>query len=683
MRRDLWRACGAALAAVMLSSCGPAVRECGISDCPLPTISSLGPDSVVAGGPTFTLTVSGTNFSPGSVVELSGNASTTSLTTTFIGEHTLSVSVPAAAIASVGTIQVTVDNGGALVSSFTELPVVPRPDFELSARPVSITIRPGDTDRLIQIAIRRLGGFSDTVNLSITGLPAGVTATFAPVTGTGSQRSTGLQLNASAAADVTNAHVTLRVDGTAGGIVHTLDISLNLFAASSVGIVDVISRNDLGILSNSANDDISLSADGRMAAFFSTATNLVVPAIQHMANVFSHDDCFGASGCSPTTRLASAPNAGTADGNNGSGRPTSISADGRLIGFDSNATNLTGRLAAFGQSYVRDTCANTPANCVPATNMVSLTALGLEPNNSSDGATISGDGRYVAFRSDATDLVANVTIAGQIYLRDTCRSSTGPVAGCTPITVLVSVDANGNPADVRSGQSLSISAGGRFVAFSSQASNLPGGSSLLTAQDYVRDTCINTGCTPSTIIVSVDGAGNPAPSGDINQHPSLSGDGRFVAFASRSALAPGSSTVANIFLRDTCQSETGPAGNCTPATSTVSVAADGTAANNDNAVSPRSLSADGRLVLFISLATNIVAGATQQFGVYVRDTCTGVLLSGCSPATRLISIDRNGGFVASRFDGSAISADGHYGAFVVFANSGPNSDQAVLALTGF
>lgn len=687
-RRLCWLAFCAVVAAALLSSCaGRANCGFGLGGCdpqPPPIISSAIPNSILAGSPAFTLTVSGLYFDSSSVVALSGNSTSTSLATIFIDDITLQATVPAAAIASAAQYQITVSNlsdGVLQVSDPVAFFVVTQTDFLLSASPSSVSLRAGDFV-ILDVDVAALAGFSGVVDLTVSGLPAGVTGSFgtgASVTGFGRRA---LRLDASAAAATNRGPVQLRIDGTSGGIVHTALVSLDVVQLAGLGIVDVISRSDSGSLSNSPNDDLALSSDGRFAAFYSTATNLVAPATQR-ANVFLHDSCI-ATGCPPTTGLASAIDALATEGDNASGRPTSISANGRFIGFDSDARNLTSRSATYGQAYVRDTCVGQPARCVPATRMVSLTAAGSEPNGGADGSAMSSDGRYVAFRSDATNVVAGATPAGQIYLRDTCRDPVGLVASCDPTTVLVSADNAGAPADVRSGQALSVSAGGRFVAFSSQASNLPGGSSLRTAQDYVRDTCINVpACTPSTILVSSDGAGAPAPSGDTNQHPALSADGRFVAFASTNALAPGSSTgFSNIFLRDSCRSEAGPVGGCTPTTTLVSVTADGGAANNDSFVSARALGGNGRYVLFVSVATNILASATNQFGVYVRDTCAGVG-AGCAPTTKLVSLDRAGAFVPSRADGSAISADGRYGAFVVFANSGPNSDQAVLVPTGF
>jgi hypothetical protein len=75
---------------------------------------------------------------------------------------------------------------------------------------------------------------------------------------------------------------------------------------------------------------------------------------------------------------------------------------------------------------------------------------------------ISGDGRFVVFDSLATNLVTPATAGNQVFVRDTCKSSSGAVSGCTPTTVLISVDSKGNPTG---GSTAAISDDGHFAAF--------------------------------------------------------------------------------------------------------------------------------------------------------------------------------------------------------------------------
>ena len=709
MTRPLCAAVCAWAAAVVLSSCGgggsggcPALDfNCIGNPAAAPTVVSLAPASVVAGSTGFVLTATGANFDASSVVNLSGNSASQALPTVFVNATTVTATVPASAIVATGNYQVTVTNSSSLTSAALAFPVVSELDFALLATPDLVVLRDGSATP-VPVAIRSLTTFAGTVDLTIAGLPEGVTASFAPASiaiAAGTTLTTTLTLTASSTAATTSPSTLLQIVGSAAGLVRSAQLQIEIFGAlnSDIGIVDVISRidphhiEDLDVYANGLSDDVSLSEDGRYAAFSASATNLIDPPTRNGNEVFVHDpfperEC-GFTLCSGTTWLASAAATSSVEGNNVSKGPTAISADGRFIAFESDATDLVaGVVANFTQQYVRDTCTGAPAGCVPTTTMVSLTSAGGEPNGVSKGIAMSRDGRYLAFVSLGMNLVATIPVSGQVYLRDTCRTTTvRAVPGCTPVTVLVSADARGNPGESGwpADRWLSVSANGRFVAFSSQASNFRGGSPQHTPQDYIRDTCINTaGCEPSLAIVSVDDAGNPAAAGDATRHPAMSADGRFVAFTSASALTSGSSSpFSNVFVRDTCRSESGLVAGCAPSTVAVSLAADGSAANGDSNITPRSISTNGRYVAFVSLATNLVAGVGRQFGLYVRDTCAGPV-AGCVPLTRLISVE-NGAFVPARFDSASISGDGAFAAYVVYANSGPKSDQAALVRTGF
>lgn len=183
-----------------------------------------------------------------------------------------------------------------------------------------------------------------------------------------------------------------------------------------------------------------------------------------------------------------------------------------------------------------------------------------------DSPAIGADGRYVAYAGDDGDNT-------QIFVRDTC---TGAEANCQPRTVLVSAAADG-AAGNNDSHSPSISTDGRYVAFSSAATNLvsdaPAG-----RQVYLRDTCFGAtaGCKPSTQLISIDA--NGALSGTENILPSVSASGRFVAFLSITpSRSSGKSTAKSadtansgfrqVFVRDTCLG----AASCTPSTARISL----------------------------------------------------------------------------------------------------------------
>src|SRR4028118_689779 len=146
---------------------------------------------------------------------------------------------------------------------------------------------------------------------------------------------------------------------------------------------------------------------------------------------------------------------------------------------------------------------------------VSVDSAGNQVNGDSNGASISPDGRFVAFSSFASNIVPGDTNSTtDIFVRDTLTNT----------ATLVSLGSAGNQGNDVSSQP-SISPDGRFVAFKSYASNLVPGDTNDTDDIFVRDTLTNT-----TTHVSVNSAGNQRNSGSYS--PSISADGRFVAFTS-------------------------------------------------------------------------------------------------------------------------------------------------------
>jgi hypothetical protein len=187
--------------------------------------------------------------------------------------------------------------------------------------------------------------------------------------------------------------------------------------------------------------------------------------------------------------------------------------------------------------------------------------------------SVSADGRYVAYSASDSQRT-------QVFVRDTCE---GVASGCKAQTTLLSAASDGSAANNDS-SSPSISANGRYVAFSSAATNLvenaPAGHQI-----YLRDTCAGAGgsCSPSTQIVSIDP--NGALTGTESFLPSISASGRFVAFLavtqSQAQQQPGvaagakNSGYRQVFVRDTCVGVS----SCTPTTSRISMQpGDGTSA---------------------------------------------------------------------------------------------------------
>ena len=443
---------------------------------------------------------------------------------------------------------------------------------------------------------------------------------------------------------------------TSNEVVFTIDPAT---IGPSAGFVTVIRVDNDGAFADNSGGEVALSADGRFAPFESSARNLVSsPTVTQSANVYVHDSCMTNACTKPTTQLASARRGlagnGGFDGNAQTVAPPSICADGRFVAFVSYATNLAGPVSAqHAQAYVRDTNPCTPTGdvCAPTTTMVSVTSTGAEPSDDTFEAAMSANGRYVAFVSNAADVVPKVTQRLQVYMRDTCQGAPSSQA-CRPSTVLVSADSSGNVSN--SGASgVAMSASGRFVSFSSPASNLPGAAGNGSSQVYVRDMQIG-----ETKLVSTGADGKASVNADYGV-TAISDNGRVVAFVSTGALAPASiANNFNLFVHDTCETEDGLVPGCMESTS-------GT----------------GRFVVFQSSATNLVAGGTRPSGVFVRDTCIGAD-PGCVAKTVVVSLDASGTFIEGV--SPVISADGHFCAFLVNASvlRAPAA-QAVLARTGF
>lgn len=270
-----------------------------------------------------------------------------------------------------------------------------------------------------------------------------------------------------------------------------------------------------------------------------------------------------------------------------------------------------------------------------STSRVSVSTTGAQGDAYSDGAALSADGRFIAFRSQASSLgVANPNWLFHVFVRDVL----------TGTTECLSVDPALGPGDGHSFDA-ALSADGRFVAFTSHASNLVAGDAGGFQDIFVRDRQAST-----TRCVSVDSTGVQA-----NFHsarPSISADGRFVAFVSfASNLVPGDTNgVPDVFVHDRSDGTT----------RRVSVSTSGTQADGESTYP--AISGDGRHVAFETLATNLVAGDGNGVpDVLVRDLLTST--------TQRASVSTQGGDPNGRSSAPSISADGRFVAFESFASN--------------
>lgn len=337
-----------------------------------------------------------------------------------------------------------------------------------------------------------------------------------------------------------------------------------------------------GVQGNWASEFPAISANGRFVTFYSKASNLVSGDTNLHSDIFVRDRRTGT-----TERVSVGPDG--VQGNGDVGEESAISADGRFVAFASQATNLVpGDTNGGYDVFLRD-------RKWGITRRVSVGPNGVQGDKDCGYATISADGRLIAFSSAASNLVRNDTNRRiDIFVRDrqtrvTERVNVGPSG----------VQANG---DSSSQQPPAISADGRFVAFVSDADNLVRGDTNGAADIFVRDRRKGT-----TRRVSV-GPGGVQGNG-FSFMPAISSDGRFVSFASTATnLVPGDTNgAADIFVYDRQKGTT----------RRVSVGPGGAQAN---ASSERpAISSSGRLVAFSSYATQLMPGDTNDWeDVFVR-----------------------------------------------------------------
>jgi Tol biopolymer transport system component len=278
---------------------------------------------------------------------------------------------------------------------------------------------------------------------------------------------------------------------------------------------------------------------------------------------------------------------------NGSSFDASLSGNGRFTAFVSHATNLVASDANNADDIF------LRDRKTGTTELVSVSTTGVAANLSSARPAISGNGRYIAFESFASTLSDVDGSPLDVFRHDRVTGE----------TVLVSVDGGGGGANDDSGAP-SISANGNLIAFESLATDLVADDTNGHYDVFVRDLKAGT-----TTRVSVSSAGAQATGGD-SRNAFISANGRFVAFASEAVdLVTGdSNALKDIFVHDLKTGET----------TRVSLNSAGVQVLDGESFRP-TLSANGRIVAFGSSSTQLVAGDTNgQTDVFVRDTKKGL-----------------------------------------------------------
>jgi Tol biopolymer transport system component len=313
-----------------------------------------------------------------------------------------------------------------------------------------------------------------------------------------------------------------------------------------------------------------------------------------------------------------------------SGDDCAISGDGRFVAFSSYADNLVaGDTNGTSDVFVHD-------RATGVTERVSVSSGGSEGNDRSMSPRISADGRFVAFQSLATNLVAGDTNGwGDIFVRDRTAGT----------TERVSVDSSGSQSNYYS-QLWAISADGQVVAFSSGATNLVAGDTNGRFDAFIHDR--SNGVTQR---VSVDSSG--AEGNGDSYAGGISADGNVAVVVSYATnLVPGDTNrKLDVFVHD----------RITGVTERVSIASDGSEGLGDSYRGV--VSADGSIIAFSSVADDLVGGDSNSGeDVFVRDRVRGV--------TELVTVDSSG-FQGSGLNNTVtgISSDGR---FVVFASDSTN-----------
>ncbi len=406
----------------------------------------------------------------------------------------------------------------------------------------------------------------------------------------------------------------------------TVTITVDFFIARITVASDSTPGND-------HSDAVVVAAGGNLIAFQSQATNLVAGDVNGFTDIFVHDRQ------SETTELVSIASAGTAA--NADCRDPAISADGRFVAFSSAATTLASDDNGVADVFLHDRQSGT-------TELVSVASDESQGNQRSDSPAISADGRFVAFRSEASNLVTvDANGAYDIFVRDRQKGA----------TIRVSISSDAVEADASSAAP-AISADGGYVAFHSAATNLVGEDDNGFDDVFVHDLT-----TTATVRVSVSSDG--AQADGLSQHATVTNAGLVGFFSAATNLVAGDEAwVSDVFVHDLDGATT----------ERISLAFTGVEA--DAASTAPALSADGRFVAFQSYANNLIPppDGNSTWDVFVHDRDSG--------DTRRVNISAAGAAADQPSAPPSISADGR---FVTFASEATTlvTDDSNLRTDGF
>lgn len=362
------------------------------------------------------------------------------------------------------------------------------------------------------------------------------------------------------------------------------------------GVTELVSVNSAGVAGNGPCLWPTISEDGRRVSFTSLASDLVDGDQPGTSDIFVRDLVLGV-----TERVNVSSQGVPADGG---GRGSALSRDGRFVAFVSIGKNLVaGDTNGFDDIFVRDRLLGT-------TERVSTSSAGLESDGHSGGPWISDDGRWVSFGSEAGNLVPGDTnLMRDVFVHDRANGSTTRVS-----TSAQGVEGNGISGfnHLTGYFTTFLSPDGRWVVFHSYAENLVPGDTNGVPDIFVHDRTNGT-------IERVSVASNGAQSDGRSYFPVMFGEGRWVSFKSAgSGLAAGDDNgVEDVFVHD----------RVTGVTSRVSLG--GLGAQGDLESDYPTTSRDGSVLVFESLADNLVPGDSNA----AKDLFVRHLQLACEPPT--------------------------------------------------
>jgi hypothetical protein len=608
---------------LLFASCG------GVINLPAPSIFSLSPEAVQAESTTFTLDVFGAGFAPSSTIEFNGVPRTYpngAGDTIFLNQNELTTVINPNDISTAGTVNVTVftpapGGGTSNILVFTITPAqLPVPQITAL---IPSSVGAGNSSANITImGTNFFGGAGQGGSISIATVDGAIRpTTFVSDT----QLTVALEASDITAAGPVEIAVlnppAPNLTPPGGGLSNT--VALNV--VNPTPVLKSVSPQSV-VAGTTALTSISVTGSG-----FDSASQVLV---------------------------------------NGTGRTTTFGTSGSL-----SAQLATSDVASAG-TYTVQVVNPTPGggssqvlyfSVVPAASGLGLPALvdvapdgaqanvGVNPPNQV-GPSMDQTGRYVVYASFSNNLLQTTTLipppipnpitngTSNIFLRDTCL---GVAGDCMPRELLVDLGPDNVIANGPSYSPSVNSNGANEVAYVSLGTDLVSGFSFdgVTPQVFVTNPCLSgsSGCTITTNLVSVSSDGT-APGNGASSEPSISTEGRFVAFASLATnLVPSATTGAQeVYLRDTCLGQTS---TCTPATYLVSAASDGTAADGSSSEPVVVSATNGQFVVFTSTADNLVSGSGGAQEIYRTTFCIGIA-KGCAPSSSQL-ISTNGTTLAN------------------------------------